>query len=164
MNDDGGLQDAEDALRARREAADVARRKAEREAAEERAAENQADEEARDRLRAAGLAFARRARSAGIAPNTVHVRTGSHERTRLFSREMRQVPVYERRAAWVVWSYSVTRGGYSDGYTDRLNPGIYVLEDGTVIYGSLKDPWSVPRDRVPNLIEALASYLVGTET
>lgn len=151
MSDDGGLQDAVDAARARRE-------EAERKSAERRATEEAADKEAHDQLRAAGLAFVRRTRSAGIPPDTVRVRTGFRERGFL---SRRTVPVYEQRAAWVVTPYHPSTGYGASAVYDIQ--GVYVLEDGTVIYGSLAHPKSPERDKVPSVISQLASYLLEME-
>lgn len=160
MTGDGGLQDAVDAARALRDA--ETRWTAER-TAEERAAE----EGARDRLRAAGAAFVKRARAARIQLDTIQVQTGVQERGFL---SRNTVPVYEDRRAWVISPDEWECGGEVRFHS----PGLGVLEDGTVIRGL--DPKggvtafegyirqsAPPMDAVEGVIKALAEYLVGRD-
>ena len=119
MTGDGGLQDAVDAART----------------AQDRAGQAQVEQEARRRqVQEAGRSFAARLRAAGIQPDVVQVQSGWEDfRYGRFGRKIGQRGTYASRRVWVVRPHRE-----SERY-DAGERGVYVLEDGTVIFGRLED-------------------------
>jgi hypothetical protein len=121
------------------------------------------------RVRAAGRTFVDRAHLAGVAPEDVHIQTGTRSekvrakrgfwRSLIDGRvETRSVPVYETQQMWVI-----VRGYHGDGRYDTGEIGLYVLSDGTLVtgYPGAFDPYKVySTGAAEDVINRLARYLV----
>ncbi len=145
------------------EAANAARAAAERAAAEKQAQEHRAqaehsaaDERRRIALREVGRAFVARARAAAIDGEPVQVCVGTRDRYGGFfkRRTIGVESVYKRRDAWTIRPYTY------DNYSSTSHPGIYVLDDGSVV-GSVADLTMLPAEDVDAVTRQLGEYLVS---
>jgi hypothetical protein len=159
---DGGLDEAIERTRAARVAAEREAEERRRAAEQKRLDAERQREEARDRVRAAGQSFAKRAKAAGIPFDEVQVHTGWRE-TGVFKKKRK--PVYSaRRNRWVTEAsyYSGGGGSWDSGHTVRVP--IEVLEDGTVLVNGVE--YTPPEEGkyspigTDDVIAAMSNYLV----
>lgn len=155
---------ANDPLEGALERARAAKTAAEQEAARKEEEERQTkarEDAARERFRAdlheAGRSFVQHARKLRIRPEEVQINVGQRARYKglVIRRQVGTTAIYERRSAWIVRASSHSG---SQSYGDyRSYPGIYVLDDGTIL-GYLDDS-TLPDGTAESVATELARYL-----